>query len=250
MPVGIYPHKKMHLNTRKALLKANFGRKCSKETREKIGLANSISQKGKKHSEEQNKKQSERMKGKKLYVITDEIKKKISDALKGRKLPEETKRKMSKSLKGRNTWSRGRKHTKETKRKISDSNKGKKMSIDACNKISIAHKGKHQYWNRGEKNSNWKGGITPENHKIRSSIEYRLWRESVFARDNWICKKCEYNKGNILHPHHILNFAQYPELRFAIDNGITFCRECHRKFHKRYGTKNNTREQLQEFLSL
>jgi len=78
-------------------------------------------------------------------------------------------------------------------------------------------------------------------------IDFRLWRESVFARDNFTCQKCSDRGGN-LHPHHIKNFAQFQELRFAIDNGITFCKECHRIFHKKYGIKNNTQEQINEFL--
>lgn len=90
-------------------------------------------------------------------------------------------------------------------------------------------------------------------HKIdeskiwRGRIEYRLWRESVFARDNWTCQKCK-EWGGKLHPHHILNFAEWIELRFAIDNGITLCYECHKGFHKKYGKKNNTKEQLYEWI--
>jgi len=100
---------------------------------------------------------------------------------------------------------------------------------------------------KGEKSSNWKGGITPENHKIRNSLEMKLWREAVLARDNWICQKCS-QRGGSLKTHHIFNFASYIDLRFDINNGITLCDKCHKAFHKAYGFKNNTRGQLEEFL--
>jgi hypothetical protein len=88
---------------------------------------------------------------------------------------------------------------------------------------------------------------TDESKIWRTRIEYKLWRKSVFERDNFTCQKCRI-KGGHLHPHHILNFSQYPELRFDMDNGITLCKECHKLFHKIYGKQNNTREQLNEFL--
>lgn len=39
----------------------------------------------------------------------------------------------------------------------------------------------------------------------------------------------EMEKKIILNADHIKPFADYPELRFAIDNGRTLCKECHRK---------------------
>ena len=95
----------------------------------------------------------------------------------------------------------------------------------------------------------WKGGLTDEKHKIRESIEYRLWRHAVFARDNWICQKC-LKQNKYLRAHHINNFAQYLELRTCISNGITFCKEDHNEFHRRFGIKNNTKEQVEEFLNI
>ena len=94
-----------------------------------------------------------------------------------------------------------------------------------------------------------KGGITSKSKKIRKNIEFRLWREAVFARDNWTCQKYGI-KGGKLHPHHIKNFAEYSELRFAIDNGITLSEKAHREFHKLCGYKNNTIEQLDTFLMI
>ena len=94
----------------------------------------------------------------------------------------------------------------------------------------------------------WKGGISKENEIIRKGIEIHLWREAVFARDNWICQKCKIRGGEI-HPHHIYNFSDYKKLRTSIENGITLCKKCHQEFHKKYGVKNNIKEQLEEFLT-
>lgn len=101
---------------------------------------------------------------------------------------------------------------------------------------------------KGSKNYRWRGGITPENIKIRNSIQSRLWRKSVFGRDYYTCQKYKI-KGIKLAAHHIKNFPEYPELRFAIDNGITLSEKAHIEFHKKYGRKNNTKEQIEEFLS-
>jgi RNase P subunit RPR2 len=136
---------------------------------------------------------------------------------------------------------KGKKHSVETKEKMKLSAIGRK-----CSKIYRIHLSESK---KGEKNPNWNGGITTEIHQIRNSIEIRLWREAVFARDHWTCQKCKDDKGGNLRSHHIQNFSQYPELRFAIDNGITFCKQCHELFHKIYGTKHNNKGQLEKFLS-
>lgn len=143
--------------------------------------------------------------------------------------------------------SRGREVSKETRAKISRAHKGKTLSeaqkrvLSECKMGSknpaygrVAHnKGKPNLACAGEKNWNWQGGITPINHKIRASLEYKAWRESVFTRDNWTCQHCEARSGKgktvVLNADHIKSFALYPELRFDIDNGRTLCLPCHRK---------------------
>ena len=111
---------------------------------------------------------------------------------------------------------RGRKDTPEMRLKKSLASKGKKKSPE-----HIAHMS-------GANAHNWKGGIYPEHLKIRKSPEMKLWKMAVFARDNYTCVWCGQKSGKI-EADHIKSFSEYPELRFAIDNGRTLCRECHQK---------------------
>jgi 5-methylcytosine-specific restriction endonuclease McrA len=153
---------------------------------------------------------------------------------------EETLRKIGESGKGRICWQKGKHVRDETKEKLRKYFTGTKLSEETKRKISEALKGRKQteqhrrnvsQSHRGVKNYRWQGGVESENRRIRHSINFRLWREAVFARDNWTCQECN-KRGGTLHPHHIKSFAEYPELRFAIDNGLTLCIKCHLKRHK------------------
>lgn len=79
---------------------------------------------------------------------------------------------------------------------------------------------------RGENHPNWKGGKKNLLLALRASLEYKLWRKSVFSRDNYKCVWCGH-KG-YLEADHIKPFAYFPELRFVVDNGRTLCKSCHR----------------------
>jgi len=92
-------------------------------------------------------------------------------------------------------------------------------------------------WNKGMKGYNsgehshfWKGGITKETRLLRASLENRLWRDSVFERDNYTCVWCGQTGGR-LEADHIERWCERPDLRFAIDNGRTLCKCCHKKRH-------------------
>lgn len=95
----------------------------------------------------------------------------------------------------------------------------------------------------------WDHSMTLEDRiKQRKTEEYKKWRNQVYERDNYSCKSCGDDRGGNLVAHHILNYSEHRHLQTEVNNGITFCKECHKKFHDYYGyTKNNYR-QIEEFL--
>lgn len=160
------------------------------------------------------------------YKRTKKIREKMRKAQSGKKLSLESRIKISKSLIG-NKYSLGYKQSIKTREKKRLAGIGRHPSIETRKKLSIAKK--------GENHHNWQGGISKINDRIRQSLEYKLWRESVFKRDNYTCIWCN-QKGGKLNADHIKSFAFFPELRFAIDNGRTLCVPCH-KTTKTYGNR-------------
>ena len=84
------------------------------------------------------------------------------------------------------------------------------------------------------------GYVTLDNLKIRNSAKYAIWRKTIFKRDAWTCqnpncKYCNNEKGTRLHAHHIKSFSDFEELRFNVDNGISYCVDYHMKggLHKK-----------------
>lgn len=100
------------------------------------------------------------------------------------------------------------------------------MALDYKNrKLSKKHKIILSESHKGDKNPQWKGGITPEIMKIRNSLEYKIWRKDIFGRDDYTCQICG-ERGGVLRANHIKKFADYPELRFEPTNGIVICKDC------------------------
>ena len=152
----------------------------------------------------------------------------------------------------------------ETKLKISESNKGKRIGnknpmwkggkpkCKVCGKTLKTWRGtlcKECFLKReqsGENNSNWKDyPLKDEIRKLRKSKYNRIWVKEVKEKYNYTCDVCG-SKEN-LHSHHLYNWADYPDYRFELDNGVCLCKKCHFEFHKIYGKKNNTKEEYLEY---
>lgn len=164
------------------------------------------------------------------FKFSEESKRKMSASAKGKIISDKTRKKLSLLNKGSNNAFYGKKHSQETRKKISlkmKGKKGQKHSEETKLKMSLAQK--------GSKGSNWQGGKTEASISIRNSLEYKLVRRACFERDDYTCVWCK-QKGGVLNADHIKPFAHYPELRFALDNLRTLCKDCH-KTTDTYGWK-------------
>ena len=167
--------------------------------------------------------------GKKGIKFSEEHKKKISEANKGKPKSEQARKNMSISKKGKTSPV-----------------KGKHWKISLQGRINIGN------GHRGEKAYNWRGG-QGLHFTIRNCFKYRLWRDDVFTRDNFTCQECGKRGGN-LEAHHIKRFidileeyniksleeANNCEELWNINNGQTLCKKCHEKtdtYFNKYGRK-------------
>lgn len=135
--------------------------------------------------------------------------------IKGKKHSPESIEKMKKSLKGRTPWNKGKKGVQVSWLK------GKKNP--SLTKRNLENNSKRT----GENAYHWKGGKTTRERKIlMARLPYKLWRIGVMERDNWTCQNCGV-RGVPLEAHHIKTWAEYPELRYELSNGVALCLPCH-----------------------
>ncbi len=104
--------------------------------------------------------------------------------------------------------------------------------------------------NCGPKHYLWKHDISKEEREEGKERNLNpkviQWRNAVYERDNYVCQ-ISGQKGGFMNAHHIISWSSSKELRFEINNGVTIERKLHTLFHRTYGYRNNTREQLEEF---
>jgi len=101
---------------------------------------------------------------------------------------------------------------------------------------------------RGEKSHFWKGGVAKTNDRIRHLPECRIWRLTVYERDNFLCQMPNCDKTErILNAHHIIQFSDIIQKNsiktteaaleckelWDLNNGITLCKKCHNKIRQK-----------------
>src|SRR3990167_526679 len=172
---------------------------------------------------------------------------KISKGRKGIRTSEETKRKLSLALKGRKNGPLSKEHRKKlSEAAIRKFKRGFKVWNYELKGIHLSPKSefkKGQYTK--EKNINWKNGITKLNRLIRMMPEFHEQRNKVYKRDNYICQECKKQASGKLHMHHIVELAKLIEKHqlktteearkcdelWSVENCKTLCKECHLIHH-------------------
>jgi len=156
----------------------------------------------------------------------------------------------------------GKKRSAESRQKTSAALTGRTFSEEHCKNISISRKGKHteaeKYLNHGkgknhirwgahlseeskkaiseknigrlvgEKNPNWKGGISFGSYCMKFSREFKERVREFFGRKCVICGRTEAENHRKLHVHHV----NYDKMSCCNDNiplFVPLCNICHPK---------------------
>jgi hypothetical protein len=194
---------------------------------------------------------SKRMEG---HIVSETTCNKISVALTGYKYSKQTCKQMSISAKKRWEKPEERKKASENQLQFLENHPehieflktnglGRKHTIEARRKMGLR--------SMGENNPRWNDGITPLRKQIHECFKMTIWRESVFARDNyrdWF-SGCAGTRENPIQAHHIvylnkilkkyniktLKEAEECEELWDINNGITILKKSHDAYHDMWG---------------
>lgn len=178
-------------------------------------------------SDEQKARLKEHFLGKKKSEVT---RKKMSEYAKTRDHTKsmhspEARKKAAESNKGKVPWHAGTHLSEEHRENISLSNKGRVKTIEERIKIGKSHSGDRCHF--------WKGGIGPLHNRERvlamCKLPYKIWRQQVFERDNYTCLLKDDTCSGPIQADHIKSWANYPDLRYNINNGRTLCKSHHER---------------------
>ena len=102
---------------------------------------------------------------------------------------------------------------------------------------------------RGANHYKWNPNLSDLDH-LKSSYgrgsKFSIWSRKILRRDDYTCAVSRV-RGGRLSAHHLYNWADYPDLRFELSNGITLSEEVHKDFHKKFGYGNNSSAQLNQY---
>lgn len=118
-----------------------------------------------------------------------------------------------------------------------------KQVKDAHERFNTNHPDYYKNWRKANPEKKLKSDIKALNKLLQFYPElkdswdmaYALshWAETVKKQDNYTCKNC--NSRSRLHAHHIIPKFINPKLALDIENGVTYCKDCHEAYHWIFG---------------
>ena len=140
----------------------------------------------------------------------------------------------------------GKKHSEATKDKLRYDGKNNPRRRESWfkpgHRLWDNENVKKSWFKPGTRPANWQGGQRSISQRLKDDPRYKIWRKSVFERDNYTCQLC-FKIGGYLQSDHIRAKAKYPELAFDTSNGRALCIPCHQKTPN-YGSKATTYENI------
>jgi uncharacterized protein YifN (PemK superfamily) len=137
---------------------------------------------------------------------------------KGKITSEETKRKLSEMRKGKKNPMygivspfKGKHHTDESKHKLSEGSKGNKNRGDQ----------------KGDKNSQWRGGISFEPYCVKFNEEFKEYIRSKFGHKCFLCPTTQAENGKKLSVHHVNYNKDCGCDGDKTCNFVPLCKSCH-----------------------
>lgn len=103
---------------------------------------------------------------------------------------------------------------------------------------------------KGSNHYKWNPNISDEEREIRNrgNAFYR-WANEIRKQAKYTCIITG-KRGRYLVAHHLYNWADYPDKRYDLSNGVCISKKLHDEFHRIYGKGNNTPEQFYVFMEL
>ena len=100
---------------------------------------------------------------------------------------------------------------------------------------------------KGDKSPTWNPNLTEKDREDRRNLEEcRVWKQAIKKNNDYTCCVCNIRGGDLV-SHHLESYHANKELRTEIANGVCLCKKCHVSFHKKFGWKNNTKQQFEKF---
>jgi len=100
----------------------------------------------------------------------------------------------------------------------------------------------------GENSSNWNPNLTQEDRENNRTTEKDVqWKKKVMKRDNY---ECVISGDKNFEIHHIFSHANFKNLRYVEENGITISKKIHKIYHVEFcgGTIKSDNVTLENFI--